>query len=303
MVLTYFLAFLAACANATASVLQRKASRNEPSERNLSWRLIRDLMHRPLWFGGVLAVIAGFLLQATALGYGQLAVVEPILVLELPATLVLSSLILHSRLHGREWGSAAVMTAGLVGLLYFLSPSAGRATGLPWDVWLVGVIANLAIIAAAVGWARRLGDSARKAATLGVATGCGFGLTAALMKGMTNAFAHGMVALFTSWELYAMIAAGGMSMFLLQSAMSAGRLIATQPGLTLSDPVVSILWGVLAFNEAVRGGLFLILAVLSGLMMSAAVVVLARSPLLQGASGQMEEDQQKPESSDRTTRQ
>ena len=75
-------------------------------------------------------------------------------------------------------------------------------------------------------------------------------------------------------------------MFLVQSALNAGGLLAAQPGLTLSDPVVSILWGVMAFHEQLRGGLFIVLAVISGLTLAAAVVVLARSPLLSGESGE-----------------
>jgi hypothetical protein len=79
-------------------------------------------------------------------------------------------------------------------------------------------------------------------------------------------------------------------MFLVQAAMNAGRLIAAQPGLTLSDPIVSILWGVLVFGERVRSGWFIALAVISGLVMAGAVVVLARSPLLSGESAQREEE-------------
>jgi drug/metabolite transporter (DMT)-like permease len=298
--LTYFFAVLAACANATASVLQRKANREISRKENLSWKLIRDLLHEPVWFGGVLAVIAGFLLQAAALGSGQLSVVEPILILELPATLLLGSRVFGSRLGLREWGPAVTMTAGLAGLLYFLSPSQGHSTGVHWYVWVLGAGANVGLIAALVVVGRRgpagrgrgsAGSSARQAAVFGVAAGAGFGLTAALMKGMTTAFSHGIVALFTSWQLYGMIAAGALAMFLLQSAMNAGRLIAAQPGLSLTDPIVSILWGILAFGENVRGGLFLLLAVLAGCLMAASVIALARSPMLAGASGSTEEGQ------------
>jgi hypothetical protein len=74
-VLSYLLAVLAACANATSSVLQRKANREVPRKQNLSPRLIWSLAHQPTWFGGVLAIFVGFLLQATALGNGQLSVV------------------------------------------------------------------------------------------------------------------------------------------------------------------------------------------------------------------------------------
>jgi drug/metabolite transporter (DMT)-like permease len=295
--LTYLLAVLAACANATSSVLQRKANRRAPQRDNLSLKLLWHLAHEPVWFGGILAVIAGFLLQATALGNGQLSVVEPILVLELPATLILASRVFGTRMHRREWGAAALMTTGLAGMLYCLSPSAGRGQSVRWYAWVAGIGINLAIVAALVAWGRR-GPAGRgrtdgqhrpssilQAAVLAVATGATFGLTAALMKGMTRAFAQGITVLFTSWPLYAMIVTGVLGMFLLQSAMNAGPLIAAQPGLTLTDPIVSILWGVLIFGERVRGGWFIAPAVVGGLVMAIAVVVMARSPLLADASG------------------
>jgi drug/metabolite transporter (DMT)-like permease len=292
--LTYVLAVLAACANAASSVLQRKANREIPQTENLSLRLIRELLHQPVWFGGVLAVIAGFLLQATALGTGELAAVEPVLVLELPITLILASRVFGSRMRWQEWASTIAMTAGLAGLLYFLSPSDGQSPGLSLYGWVFGIGANLALVGALVAWGRRGpagrgggtgGSSSRQAAVLGVAAGAAFGLTAALMKGMTGTFSGGLGELLTSWQLYGMIAAGTFGLFLVQSAMNAGRLIAAQPGLTLSDPIVSILWGVLAFHEKVRGGRNILFATFCGLLMAGAVVALARSPLLSGEPG------------------
>src|SRR5579875_1549670 len=185
--LTYLLAVLAACANATSSVLQRKAGQQAPRRQNLSPKLIWSLAHQPVWFGGILAVFAGFLLQASALGNGQLSVVEPILVLELPITLVLASRVFGSRLHRREWGSTAAMTAGLAGLLYFLSPSQGRPDSVRWYGWVTGIGINLAFVAALVAWGRRgpAGSgprsgqsSALQAAVLAVAAVATFGLTA-----------------------------------------------------------------------------------------------------------------------------
>ena len=80
---------------------------------------------------------------------------EPILVLELRATLILASRVFGSRMRGREWGSAAAMTAGLAGLLYFLSPSAGRTGNVRWYAWAAGIGIDLAFIAAMVAWGRR----------------------------------------------------------------------------------------------------------------------------------------------------
>ena len=292
--MTYLLAVLAACANATSSVLQRKAGRRVPRADNLSPRLILDLLHQPVWFGGILAVTAGFLLQAAALGSGQLSVVEPILVLELPATLLLATRVFRSRLHPREWGAVAAMAAGLAAMLYALSPSGGTPEGVRWYTWLAGIGVNLAFVAAMVAWGRRgpAGggprsgqSSALQAAVLAVGAGAAFGLTAALMKGMTSAYSGGIAAILSGWQVYAMISAGIGAMFLVQSALNAGRLVAAQPGLTLTDPVVSILWGVLVFREQVRTGWFLVVTVAGGLVVAAAVLVLARSPLLAGESG------------------
>ncbi|MEU6641243.1 DMT family transporter [Saccharomonospora sp. NPDC046836] len=279
--LTYLLAVMGACANAAASVLQRKANRDIPQRNNLSWRLIRELLHRPVWFTGVLAVIAGFGFQAAALSTGELSVVQPLLALDLPATLLLASVVFGARLHGREWGSVLAMTVGLAGLLYFLSPSDGESVEVDWFVWLAGTCSTVGLIGVLVGaawWRQVVGD--RRAALLGAAAGTAFGLTAAMMKGATDALDDGLVALFTAWQLYLMVAAGLLAMFLLQSAVNAGTLVATQPGLTLVDPIVAILWGVLAFGEDVRGGWFIVPEAISGALLVGAVLVLARSPLL-----------------------
>jgi drug/metabolite transporter (DMT)-like permease len=293
--LSYVFAVVAACANATSSVLQRKANLEVPRSENLSWRLVWSLMHQPVWFGGILAITAGFLLQASALGSGQLAAVEPILVVELPFTLILASRVFHRHLGWGEWLPAVLMTAGLAGMLYLLSPSSGHSQHIRWYVWLIGIGANLLLIGGLVVSARRWTppDSSRRAALLGVAAGAGFGMTAALIKGMTDQYSHGFIALLTSWQLYAMIAAGALGMFLAQSAMNAGSLVAAQPGLTLTDPVVSVVWGVLVFHEHVRGGLYGGLAAVCGIIIAGAAVGLARSPLLSESPQQQEKQHEK----------
>jgi len=303
-VLTYALAVLAACANALSSVLQRKANKRVPQRENMSAKQIWTLLHQPVWFGGILAITAGFLLQASALGTGQLSVVEPVLVLELPFTLILASRIFHQRLGPREWWPAAAMTAGLAGLLYTLAPSAGGPPQLHWYGWLAGVGGNLALVAVLVLVARRGSvrpnrkkDSGQRqksagqkeegqqvssfgAALLAVAAGSTFGLTAALMKEVTRTFERGLGELFTDWPLYAMVATGVLGFYLTQSALNAGQLIAAQPGLSLSDPLISVLWGVLAFHETIRHGWFIIGEVFCAGVIVAGVIMLARSPLL-----------------------
>jgi drug/metabolite transporter (DMT)-like permease len=286
VVLSYVLAVLAACANAASSVLQRKANRGEPRQRTLNWRLVIGLVRSPVWLGGVLAVIAGFLLQAAALAKGGLAAVQPVLVLELPLTLALSSAVFRARLHGREWACAIAMTASVAVLLYLLAPTSRSTEGLGWPGWLLGLAVTGAAVLVLVRWARRglaTQSNSRPAALLGVAAGASFGLTAALMKGTTASLDRGVVGVLTAWQLYAMIAAGVVAMFLVQMAMNTGRLIATQPGLTLADPAVSLLWGVLGFHEQVRGGWLVVPQLACAAVLAGSVVVLARSPVLAAA--------------------
>ena len=57
-------ALLAAALNAAASVLQRRAARDEPDEREFSLRLLLDLVRRPAWFAGIGCVVVGFGAQA-----------------------------------------------------------------------------------------------------------------------------------------------------------------------------------------------------------------------------------------------
>jgi drug/metabolite transporter (DMT)-like permease len=301
-VLTYALAVLAACANGLSSVLQRKANKQVPRRENLSPRLVWSLLHRPVWFGGIVALTAGFLLQASALGTGQLSLVEPVLVLELPVALVLSSWVFRQRLGRSEWLPAAGMTAGLGGLIYLLAPSAGRPVQVRWYVWVAGIGVNLALVGGLTAWARsRPTDQARqessghrggtlRTALLAIAAGSSFGLTAALMKAMTRTLAGGPGELFTSWQIYAMVAAGVLGLFLTQSAMNAGQLIAAQPGLTLSDPIISVLWGVTVFDERVRLGWYALGEAFCAGVIVAAVITLARSPLVSGSAASSDDD-------------
>lgn len=288
--LSFGLAFLAAAVNGLSSVLQRRANRDRPSERSLDLRSMTTLLRKPIWLAGIGTVMLSFVLSAAALRFGRLAAVQPVLVLELPLTLVFAAVTLGSRLRAREWAAAGAMTAGVAGVDWSLSPSAGSGGAAAGPTWAIAVGATLAVIAAAAAIGATGGqDRARRPAMLGVAAGMTFGLTAAFMKGMTSALAHGLVPALQAWQTYAMVASGLTGLFLIQSAFAAGRLILAQPGVTLADPVVAVLWGVLVFGERTRGGWYALVAVVCGAAVAAGVIALARSPALQRHVAEAEE--------------
>lgn len=79
------------------------------------------------------------------------------------------------------------------------------------------------------------------------------------------------------------------AMFLAQSAFQAGRLAAAQPGGRWPTPVVAVAGSLFLFGDHARLGLFLIGEVAGGVLIVMAVVLLARSPYLEGRAGSHED--------------
>ncbi|GAA1314114.1 DMT family transporter [Pseudonocardia xinjiangensis] len=279
--LSIALAVLAAVGNAVASVLQRRAGADQPEEQGGPITLLWRLAHRPDWLGGIAALIAGFLCQAAALATGPIALVQPILVLELAFTLVLAQAVFRSSLHLREWGAIAGMSAGLAALLYALQPSGGDPAHASAIAWILGVAAALAlsVVFAVVGY--RSAHS-RRAAFLGLATGVGFGLTAVLLAGISAIYAlSGAGGVLAAPQTYLLVVLGPVFFFLLQKSLQAGSLVAAQPALTLSNPVIAIVFGIVVFGEQVHTGGWVALSVVGAAAIAACTVALTRSPLLQ----------------------
>jgi hypothetical protein len=84
-----------------------------------------------------------------------------------------------------------------------------------------------------------------------------------------------------NWSSYILLLSGAASMFLASHAFQAGSLSASQPGLTVVDPLVASALGVALFGERLNvapahlAGELAALAVLVG-----SVVLLSRSPLV-----------------------
>lgn len=277
--MSYGIALLAAFVNGLSNVMQRKANREQPRELSMRFQLILNLVRHPWWLGGVVTVILSFLLMVTALRFGRLATVEPVIVLELPLTVLLAAKVFKASLHMREWVAIAGITVGLAGLILFLGPTGGDGGTASATAWALASGVTLVAIACIVFLGTRA-SAGRRALLLGAGSGMAVGLTAAFMKGMTAGFGGGVMGVLTEWQTYAMVVCGIGSMYLVQNALHAGQLVAAQPGITLADPLVAILWGVLVFHEQISNGGYIILALVSGMVMASAAVLLVRSPLV-----------------------
>ena len=272
------LAVLAGAANALASVLQRRVVKAAPEADAFRLALIVNTLRSPMWLGGIGALIAAFVLQAAALSIAGLSLVQPLLAVELPFTMILIAWLPPRGLMGVPWAAVVLLTAGLAVLLFALSPDESYHTPST-STWIIATTGTVAVVVALVALSWFIHRPAR-AVLLGITTSIGFALTAAFMNTVTHEFADGIAGLLTSWQLYAMALAGLASLFLLQNALQSGSLVAVQPALTISDPVASIILGVYLFGEDVRGGPWLALEAAGMALILLGSIGIARSPLL-----------------------
>ena len=283
------LALTASVFTALASVAQRRAAAPAPGRNGLGLHLVHYLLHRPVWFLGIASMILGFVFQVAALPRRKSE----------PCAADHRDRAAH-RLCDHRPAPSRTGSTSVIGLQHSVwrqllarfSPwpdlSAGmtHASGSMWVLAGISTFVLAAVLAlmASVPGAQWCPPSAnRKAALLGIAAAAGFGFVAAVIKELSTHFAQGPAAVFSNWSPYVLLLSGAASMFLASHAFQAGSLAASQPGLTVVDPLVASLLGVVLFGER----LVLEPIVLAGELMAlfllvGSVVLLSRSPLIRG---------------------
>jgi drug/metabolite transporter (DMT)-like permease len=246
------LALVASFCTATSSVCQRIGAASAPGGESFSPKLLLHLVRQPIWLAGVGSMILGFVFQVTALRFGSLALVQPILATELLFVFAYMAVIGTRRVLKTDWMAAAAMAAGLSVFLFTASPSGGRAHASAIMWWLAGFatlgLAALVTASAFVPFRRGArGSPARRAATLGVATGISWGFVAAIIKELSSH--KSVLSALESWSPYVVLGVGAVSILIASHALQAGPLPASQPGFTIVDPLVASLLGVFVFAE------------------------------------------------------
>ena len=240
------LAVAASFCTATSSVCQRmgaKGSQRPGFDAGLVFRLARLL----LWLLGIASLIGGFVLQLTALHFGALALVQPILAAEL--VFVFGYLAVACSLGGSSaatgWPPRPCPPGSGSSSRWRRRRAVGCTRPAPpgWSRLATAGVVLLAV-AVAFGLGRCPGASGtRRAAVLGAATGISWGFMAAVIKEPSSHLDDGAGAILSSWSLYLLIAAGAATMLLASHALAAGPLAASQPGFTILDPLSASLLG------------------------------------------------------------
>jgi drug/metabolite transporter (DMT)-like permease len=295
MVFGVVLALVASLFTASASVTQRFAAAPAPDELAFSLKLIRNLIHKPIWFIGILCMILGFGFQIAALRVSSLTLVQPVIATELLLVFAFLAARSPQRVQRQDWFAAIAMATGLALFLGIAHPQGGssRATMSLWVVAALGTAVAAVLFFTAARIPLRSGkppSHARQAALLAIAAGAAWGFVAAVIKDMSGLLSSGPYAVFTNWSPYVLLIAGAGAFFLLSNAFQAGPLAASQPGLTIVDPLVASILGVFLFRDRIRHDPMELLGEAIALaILVTGVIILSRSPLVQGESAERAE--------------
>ncbi|MGI5215697.1 DMT family transporter [Plantactinospora sp. CA-290183] len=232
---------------ALSSVLEQHAAKQERPTRTIDPRLLIRLLHRPLWLFGWVPDGIGTVLQALALRFGPLALVEPLLASGLFMAVPLEAALERRRPHRRDMILVVVGAVGLVAFLAAANPRGG-VTQPSLLAWIgVGIaIGSLAALCLVIAWRTQ---NATRGLMLGIATGLLYAGAAALLKTVTSKLPDHPLSLLTDWHLYALIVVGGVALTLNQNAFQGGPIAAPLTAIALLDPFTSVLIGVTAFKE------------------------------------------------------
>jgi drug/metabolite transporter (DMT)-like permease len=245
--LAALLAILAAVFFALAATLWQRASVSmgiEPGDSKAFARLLTD----KIWLLGLVAQILGVVLQAAALDRGRVAIIQPLLVTTIIWAMPLGYFLTQQRIVRRHILGAALVVVGLA-VFASVGDPAGGIDNAATSAWLTAIIAVVAACAALLLFGRSGGLSAR-AAVFGATAGILYGLSATLMKPVVEELhAGGLGHVLATWELWVMAAAGLVGFYLQQVSLATGRLVPSVATVSVANPVVSVLLGVLVLQE------------------------------------------------------
>ncbi|WP_020666576.1 hypothetical protein [Amycolatopsis nigrescens] len=249
------LAALGACGYAVGARLQHRAVRETIGDRGMKTRSLLLLVRNTRWLLGLLAVGSGAVVHACALGMAPLSVVQPVGVLALPITVLLTTREQGIRVRDMKPSVAFAVLAAAGGVVAFVLLAAGSATPTPVTgeelllaTWLIG---GAVLVLAIVGVMTR-----SRFRCLMFAGGCAvaYGYVSLLMRAVAQEFGNSGIAGLEVLPLLGIAVAMLVGGCLLQYGYASGPPDLVVACLTVVDPIVAVGLGIGLLGEAARVG-------------------------------------------------
>jgi len=241
----------------------------------LRWAHLRALATRPSWLAGTLLLVLAVVCQLGAISVAPLMVVQPLGVVALLLTTILNSRASGVPPTKRSWTALAACIGGIglfVGIAARYATKPAVANG---DVVIILLLLLTVVVALLTAW---LLFRQRLPALFYVsAAGLLYGFVATLAKILIDRMQEGNVDWFLALCVVALIGAGILGGYFVQTAYSSGPPDLVVAGLTVVDPLVAVVlaMSVLGESSAAPTWTFLVFAT-AGCLAAGGVVALAR---------------------------
>lgn len=240
---------------AVGAILQHDAVRRTISDPNGRSRRLDlggmfNLVRRPRWLAGLGLIALGTSLHVVALFLAPVSVVQPIGVLGVPLAVIIAAR------RGHEHATPGVVIGiaiAVVGTAAFVWLAAGKATGVPLageKLYIAAILVSVLVAVFAIiaklnsGWVRALGCAFGGAAA--------FGLVAAGMRALSQLIEGDPSRLLQPAIIGAMAiitAAAAIGGTLIQQAYTVGSPEVVLACVTVTDPFVAVLLGLMLLGE------------------------------------------------------
>lgn len=214
----------------------------------LTWDQIRGLLSRPSWIIGTLMLALAIVCQLAALAVAPLIVVQPLGAIALVITTLLNA---HISGHSPTRNSITAIFACVGGIFLFVLLAAVFATEkeVTTDKLFV-ILTSLLVVIIILGACWLVLRHRMRALFYVIGAGVLYGFVATLAKVIIKRLQAGTFDWLTLVCLIALIAAAAAGAYFVQTAYSSGPPDLVIAGLTVVDPIVAVLIGIVVLREA-----------------------------------------------------
>lgn len=261
----------------------------------LSWVQVKSLLTRPSWIAGTLMLLLAVICQLAALTRAPLIVVQPLGAIALVITTLLNARVSGVAPTKRSLVSIFACVGGIFIFVLFAALFADERKISETQLFTILTILLVVIILLGTCWL----ILRHRMRALFYVTGAGilYGFVATLAKAVISRIQYGQFDWLTAVCVIALIAAAAAGAYFVQTAYGSGPPDLVIAGLTVVDPMVAVLIGLLVLEEGAAAPVWVFVAFgISGLIAGWGVVTLARYhpqvvsesqelPIIRGSSG------------------
>lgn len=256
-------------------VTKVEAASNQEAEQGLSFTQLKRLLTRPSWLWGTLMLGLAIVLQLGSMAFAPLIIVQPIGVVSLILTTIITARQIRVPLSAKKWLAVAMCVLGVGAFVTVAGFYAVQHAIRTWQVITVLVVLVVVIAIYAVLFA--LFRNRSKGLFYIVGAGVIYGFVATLAKITINRLQNGHLDWLTLVCAVGIIVGTAAGAYFVQTAYASGPPDMVVAGLTVIDPLVGVTIGVTVLLEVDGAPWYTyVLFVLFGAVAVAGVLLLER---------------------------